>query len=162
MEKNTHISLRVKISEVNLSIRTMNCLDWLNFKCNYESLGNYFHGRKKVYTLGDLITYQRKELLRIRNFGKKCLTEIEDVLEEYGLKLGMYIDEPKLAVEWLAKELYEKFEMKGNGALFDEIVEKAIAKQREQTIDFTFIYLVEGFKNIGQVSSIEDFYNENI
>jgi DNA-directed RNA polymerase alpha subunit len=99
MDKNTHISLKVKISDINISIRTINCLDWLNFRCNYDHCGNYFYGRKKVYTLGDLITYHPKELLKIRNFGKKSLNEIEDVLEEYGLKLGMYIDEPQLAVE---------------------------------------------------------------
>ena len=38
----------------------------------------------------------------------------------------------KTAVEWLAKELYEKFEMKGDGNLFDEICEQAKEMEIEQ------------------------------
>lgn len=39
--------------------------------------------------LGQIIKHSRKELLRLRHFGMKCLVEIEDILEPYGLELGM-------------------------------------------------------------------------
>lgn len=38
--------------------------------------------------LGQIIKHSRKELLRLRHFGMKCLVEIEDILEPYGLELG--------------------------------------------------------------------------
>ena len=40
------------------------------------------------------------------------------------------------AVEWFAKELYEKFEMRGDGKLFDQIIEQAKAMQNEQMVKF--------------------------
>ena len=39
------------------------------------------------------------------------------------------------AVEWFAKELYEKFEMKGDGKVFDELLEQAKEMEKEQIID---------------------------
>ena len=39
------------------------------------------------------------------------------------------------AVEWLAKELYEKFEMKGDGILFDEFLKQAKEIEKQQIID---------------------------
>lgn len=41
--------------------------------------------------LGQIIKHSRKELLRLRHFGMKCLVEIEDILEPYGLELGVDI-----------------------------------------------------------------------
>ena len=41
--------------------------------------------------LGQIIKHSRKELLRLRHFGMRCLVEIEDILEPYGLKLGVDI-----------------------------------------------------------------------
>ena len=40
------------------------------------------------------------------------------------------------AVEWFAKVLYEKFEMRGDGKLFDQIIEQAKAMQNEQMVKF--------------------------
>ena len=40
------------------------------------------------------------------------------------------------AVEWFAKELYEKFEMRGDGKLFDQIIEQAKAMQNEHMVKF--------------------------
>lgn len=41
----------------------------------------------------------------------------------------------KTAVEWLANELYEKFEMRGDGILYDEILTKAKEMEKQQIID---------------------------
>jgi hypothetical protein len=160
-------ALKIKIAEVNfnkktlmrLSPRTLNCLRWLNFQVEHKYF-NLFEGKNKVHTLGDLVKYQPKELLLIRNFGKKSLGEIEYVLNQYGLFLGMHIDETDTSLDWFAKELYEKFEMKGDGELFDELLEKAKNMQMKQTIDFTFNYLVQGFRDMGSLPPIEDFYNQ--
>jgi hypothetical protein len=38
----------------------------------------------------------------------------------------------QIAVEWLAKELYEKFEMKGDGKVFDELLNQAKAMEKDQ------------------------------
>jgi DNA-directed RNA polymerase alpha subunit len=46
------------------------------------------HGFKN---LGQVIKLSRKELLKLRHFGMKCLVEIEDILEPYGLQVGMDI-----------------------------------------------------------------------
>ena len=40
------------------------------------------------------------------------------------------------AVEWFAKELYEKFEMRGDGKLFDQIIEQAKAMENGQMVNF--------------------------
>ena len=42
-----------------------------------------------VETVGELVQHQKYELLRYRNFGKKSMTEIEDLLETIGLTFGM-------------------------------------------------------------------------
>ena len=55
------------------------------------------------------------------------------------------------AVEWLAKELYEKFEMRGDGILYDEILDQAKEMYKEQIIDaFNKVYMGTG----------EEYYNE--
>lgn len=41
----------------------------------------------------------------------------------------------KTAVEWFALELYEKFEMKGNGKVFDELLEQAKEMEKKQIMD---------------------------
>jgi hypothetical protein len=160
-------ALKIKISEVNfnketincLSPRTLNCLRWFNYAIE-NNYFNLFEGKNEVHTLGDLVKYKPKELLLIRGFGKKSLGEIEYVLNKYGLFLGMHIDETDTSLDWFAKELYEKFEMRGDGELFDELLEKAKEMQMKQTIDFTFNYLVQGFRDMGSLPPIEDFYNQ--
>lgn len=50
------------------------------------------------------------------------------------------------AVEWLANELYEKFEMKGDGILFDEILKQAKEMQDENMINFLkSVFQQDGF-----------------
>ena len=64
--------LALKISEIELSVRSTNCL----FDANIE-------------TIGELVVMPESEMLRFRNFGKKSLTEIKAKLTEIGLSLGM-------------------------------------------------------------------------
>ena len=63
--------LNKRIVELDFTVRTMNILKIHNFE-----------------TLGQVIRYNKLQLLKLRNFGRKSLIEIEDFLEQYGLELG--------------------------------------------------------------------------
>ena len=78
-EETLYGKLRLPISELELSVRSSNCLKDANIK-----------------TIGDLVRKQETELLGFRNFGKKSLTEISEILNAMGLSLGMKIDLKKL------------------------------------------------------------------
>ena len=71
--------LRLPISELELSVRSANCLKEANIK-----------------TIADLVKKSEAELLAFRNFGKKSLTEINDLIKVMGLGLGMKVDTKKL------------------------------------------------------------------
>ena len=64
--------LKTPISELELSVRSANCLR-----------------EAKILTIGELVDKSTSELLKYRNFGKKSLTEIEELLNGMGLSLGM-------------------------------------------------------------------------
>ena len=64
--------LALKINEIELSVRSTNCLANAN-----------------IDTIGELVVMPESEMLRFRNFGKKSLTEIKQKLDELGLALGM-------------------------------------------------------------------------
>ena len=64
--------LALKINEIELSVRSTNCLATAN-----------------IDTIGELVVMPESEMLRFRNFGKKSLTEIKQKLDELGLCLGM-------------------------------------------------------------------------
>ncbi|MFZ4772441.1 MAG: DNA-directed RNA polymerase subunit alpha [Chlamydiia bacterium] len=64
--------LALKISEIELSVRSTNCL----------------HGAN-ISTIAELVSKSEQEMLKFRNFGKKSLNEIKAKLEEMGLSLGM-------------------------------------------------------------------------
>ncbi len=64
--------LSLKINEIELSVRSTNCLANAN-----------------IETIGELVVMPESEMLRFRNFGKKSLTEIKQKLDELGLSLGM-------------------------------------------------------------------------
>ena len=66
--------LKTKLVDMDLSVRALNCLKAAD-----------------VDTLGDLVTYNRNDLLKFRNFGKKSLTELDDLLDNMGLNVGMDI-----------------------------------------------------------------------
>ncbi len=64
--------LALKINEIELSVRSTNCLSGAN-----------------IETIGELVIMPESEMLKFRNFGKKSLNEIKAKLEEMGLSLGM-------------------------------------------------------------------------
>ena len=66
--------LKTKLSDLGLSVRALNCLK-----------------TAEVQTLGELVSFNKLELLKFRNFGKKSLTELEDLVEEKGLTFGLDI-----------------------------------------------------------------------
>ena len=78
-EKVLYEKLRLPISELELSVRSSNCLKESNIK-----------------TISDLVRKSESELLGFRNFGKKSLTEIGEILKAMGLDLGMKVDTKKL------------------------------------------------------------------
>lgn len=71
--------LRLPISELELSVRSSNCLREANIKI-----------------IADLVKRSEEEMLAFKNFGKKSLTEIKGLLVNMGLSLGMKIDLKKL------------------------------------------------------------------
>jgi len=71
--------LKTKLVDMDLSVRALNCLKAAD-----------------VETLGDLCTYNKNDLLKFRNFGKKSLTELEDLLDSMNLTFGMDISKYKL------------------------------------------------------------------
>ena len=64
--------LALKINEIELSVRSTNCLSGAH-----------------IETIGELVVMPEIEMLKFRNFGKKSLTEIKEKLSEMGLSLGM-------------------------------------------------------------------------
>ena len=66
-------------SSLNLSVRALNCLKAAD-----------------VETLGDLVQYNKTDLLKFRNFGKKSLSELDDLLESLNLSFGTDISKYKL------------------------------------------------------------------
>jgi DNA-directed RNA polymerase subunit alpha len=71
--------LKSKLSEMNLSVRALNCLKAAD-----------------VETVGDLVRFNKNDLLKFRNFGKKSLTELDELLETLSLSFGMDITKYKL------------------------------------------------------------------
>ncbi|KAA6349442.1 DNA-directed RNA polymerase subunit alpha [termite gut metagenome] len=74
--------LKTKLVEMDLSVRALNCLKAAD-----------------VETLGDLIQFNKTDLLKFRNFGKKSLTELDDLLEGLNLSFGTDISKYKLDKE---------------------------------------------------------------
>ena len=74
--------LKTELTEFGLSVRALNCLK-----------------AAEVDTLGDLVTYNRSDLMKFRNFGKKSLTELEELVEAKGLNFGMEVSKYKLDKE---------------------------------------------------------------
>ena len=71
--------LKTKLVDMDLSVRALNCLKAAD-----------------VDTLGDLVQYNKTDLLKFRNFGKKSLTELDDLLESLNLSFGTDISKYKL------------------------------------------------------------------
>ena len=71
--------LKTRLLDLHLSVRALNCLKAAD-----------------VETLGDLIQYNKTDLLKFRNFGKKSLNELDDLLESLNLSFGTDISKYKL------------------------------------------------------------------
>ena len=74
--------LKTKLVDMDLSVRALNCLKAAD-----------------VETLGDLVQFNKTDLLKFRNFGKKSLTELDDLLEGLNLSFGTDISKYKLDKE---------------------------------------------------------------
>ncbi len=74
--------LKTSLEDLDLSVRAYNCLK-----------------AAKINTLAELVRYDTHELLKFRNFGKKSLVEIEELLQEKGLTFGMDLSKYKLDEE---------------------------------------------------------------
>jgi len=74
--------LKSRLVDLDLSVRALNCLKAAD-----------------VDTLGELVSFNKNDLLKFRNFGKKSLTELEDLIESKGLSFGMDISKYKLEKE---------------------------------------------------------------
>jgi len=74
--------LKTKLSDMDLSVRALNCLKAAD-----------------IETLGDLVAFNKNDLLKFRNFGKKSLTELEELVEIKNLAFGMDVSKYKLDKE---------------------------------------------------------------
>ena len=74
--------LKTKLVDLDLSVRALNCLK-----------------SAEVETLGELVRFNKTDLLKFRNFGKKSLTELDELLAQHKLNFGMDISKYKLDKE---------------------------------------------------------------
>ena len=74
--------LKTKLIDMDLSVRALNCLK-----------------AAEVDTLGDLVSFNKNDLMKFRNFGKKSLTELEELVMVKGLNFGMDLSKYKLEKE---------------------------------------------------------------
>ncbi|HCQ30720.1 MAG TPA: DNA-directed RNA polymerase subunit alpha [Flavobacteriales bacterium] len=74
--------LKTKLVDLDLSVRALNCLKSAD-----------------IETLGELVQFNKNDLLKFRNFGKKSLTELEELVENKGLHFGMNVAKYKLDKE---------------------------------------------------------------
>ena len=71
--------LKTKLVDLDLSVRALNCLK-----------------AAEVETLGELVAFNKTDLLKFRNFGKKSLTELDELVRSRGLEFGMNVSKYKL------------------------------------------------------------------
>src|SRR3990167_466091 len=117
--------LNIPISDFELSVRSKNCLERMNIK-----------------TLDDLTQVTEIELLSYKNFGETSLTEIKNILNQKGLRLGQAVDEMKQAEVFIDADTggYE-------GNLSKSISEIEFSKQIGRAIEKT------GIETIGELVS---------
>ena len=76
------------VDELELSVRSYNCLKNANIR-----------------TIGELVQKTEAEMLKTKNFGRKSLKEIKEILADMGLSLGMKIDNwPQMLERWKAQQ----------------------------------------------------------
>jgi DNA-directed RNA polymerase subunit alpha len=71
--------LKTELTDFGLSVRALNCLK-----------------TAEVYTLGELVSFKKSDMIKFRNFGKKSLTELEELIDEKGLHFGFDISKYNL------------------------------------------------------------------
>ena len=71
--------LKTELTEFGLSVRALNCLK-----------------TAEVFTLGELVSFKKSDMLKFRNFGKKSLSELEELIAEKGLHFGFDIEKYNL------------------------------------------------------------------
>ena len=71
--------LKTRLVDMDLSVRALNCLKAAD-----------------VDTIADLVSYNKNDLLKFRNFGKKSLTELEELVQSKQLTFGMNLSKYKL------------------------------------------------------------------
>ena len=73
-EESLHVRqlLKTKLVDLELSVRALNCLK-----------------AAEVETLGELVIYTKNDLMKFRNFGRKSLTELDELVQSKGLDFGM-------------------------------------------------------------------------
>lgn len=74
--------LKTRLLDLDLSVRALNCLK-----------------SAEVETLGDLVSFNKQDLLKFRNFGRKSLTELENLVRSKNLEFGMNVSKYKLEKE---------------------------------------------------------------
>lgn len=74
--------LKTKLVDLDLSVRALNCLK-----------------SAEVETLGDLVSFNKADLLKFRNFGRKSLSELENLIKSKNLEFGMNVSKYKLEKE---------------------------------------------------------------
>jgi len=67
--------LMMPVDELELSVRAHNCLKAAN-----------------IHTIADLVRRDEAQLLKFKNFGRKSLAELSEIIEQFGLKFGMDVD----------------------------------------------------------------------
>ena len=90
--------LALRIDEIELSVRSTNCLSGAN-----------------IETIAELVTIPERRLLEFRNFGKKSLKEIQAKLNEMGLSLGMDLSRIGITEENVREVVAEYNKQKGEG-----------------------------------------------
>ena len=88
--------LKSKLADMDLSVRALNCLKAADVGIT-QSIVIFFN--IFVETLGELVKFNKNDLLKFRNFGKKSLTELDELLESLNLSFGMDITKYKLDKE---------------------------------------------------------------
>ena len=92
-EQAFNANLQRKVDELELSVRSANCLK-----------------NDNIVYIGDLVQKSEGDMLRTPNFGRKSLNEIREVLGQMNLQLGMHIEDwPPENIEEMAKRLEEPF-----------------------------------------------------
>lgn len=82
VDEELYTKLKMPVSELELSVRSANCLK-----------------EAKIRTIGELVQKTEAELLKYRNFGKKSLAEIQEIIRGMGLSLGIKVDKKMLKKE---------------------------------------------------------------